>query len=194
MSKTLAELRQSKRVGLPERTYQLCLAPKLVGEVQELISQLEDAEIAAEAQRSGDKASKPKRVADKSPVADLRAQLAALRDEMAEHTGTLTLRGTTEGAWREWTDEHPPRDEHARDKAIAYGVCNADDLLDALDSYAVAWNGENLSPGDWEWIVSTAAPGDLKSLVQLVIAMHETTVDVPKLLSGSLATLDDETA
>lgn len=195
MSKPLSELRQSPHVGLPERTYQLCLAPKLIGEVQQLISKLEDAEVEAAAQRNGDAAARPKRMADSPVQKELREEIAALRDEMAEHTGVLTLRGTTEGAWRDWVDHHPARtgeDEDpavARDKAIAWGVCNADDLIDDLDKYAVEWDGEPLQPGDWEFIVSKAAPGDLKEIGRVIVAMHETAVNVPKLLSGSLATL-----
>lgn len=192
MSKSLVELRQSSRVGLPERSYQLCLAPKLVAEVQALVSQLEDAQIAAEAQREGDEgAAKPKRLGEKFEVVEIRTRLAGLQQEMADHTGTLTLRGMTEGAWRLWVDEHPARKDNERDEALAYGMCNADALIDSMESFAHAWNGEPLGAGDWDFLRDNAAAGDIKAIAQLVVAMHETVVNIPKLLSSSLGILAD---
>lgn len=191
MSKSLAELRQSPRVGLPERSYRLCLAPKLVAEVQSLLSDLEDAQIAAVAQAEGDEgAAKPKRMGDASPAAKIRARLQELQSELDEHTGSLTLRGWDEGAWRLWVAEHPARKDNARDEQLAYGCCNADALIDSLAEFAHAWNGEPLGPGDWEFLRTNAAPGDVKALAQLVVIMHESVVDVPKLLSSSLGILD----
>lgn len=186
MSMSLAELRASSRVGLPERAYKMCLASALVAEVQSIVGELAEAEVLA----ASDAPKAPRRVGEAPASALLRDRLAVLRDEMAEHTGELTLRGVTEGEWRTWVDEHPARKDNKRDEVIAYGACDADALLDDLDRFASAWNGEPLKPGDWDFILSNAAPGDVKSLVQLVVVMHETAVDVPKLLSGSLGMLD----
>ena len=194
MSKSLAELRQSPRVGLPERTYALCLAPKLIGEVQGLLSELEDAMVSEAAQREGDESgAPPKRMAAKPASAKIQARLADLRGEMAEHTGTLTLRGVTEGEWRLWVDDHPAREGNTRDAAIAYDCCNADALVDSLGQFAYAWNDEPLKPGDWEFLRDNAAPGDIKTLAQMVVAMHESVVNVPKLLSSSLGIHDGAT-
>lgn len=183
MSKTLAELRQSPRVGLPERTYSLCLASKLIGEVRALAIELDEAEAETA----------PRRAGEASPAAEIRARMAALREEMVEHTGTLTLVGVDEGKWRQWVDDNPARKDNDRDRQIALGYCNADALLDNLGTYAHSWNGDPLAAGDWDWIRSQAAPGDLKELGRLVVSMHEMAVDVPKLLSDLLATHDDGT-
>lgn len=194
MSKSLAELRQSPRVGLPQRSYQLCVSSVILGEYQSLLAQLEDAEITAAAQADGDESkAPPKRAGVKSPAAKIRARLAELRDELAEHTGTLTLQGVTEGDWRIWVDAHPAREGNERDNTIAFGCCNADDLLDSLGTYAHAWNDEPLKAGDWDFLLANAAPGDIKTIAQLVVTMHESVVDIPKLLSSSLGILDAAT-
>lgn len=191
MSKSLAELRTSPRTGLPERSYQLCVAAALVAEVESLMSHLEDIRTTELAQADGDESrTKPKRMGDSPESAKIRARLTEMQAELSEHTGTLTLRGVTEGEWRLWCDEHPARDEVQRDEDIAYGFCNADDLIDSLEKYAHAWNDEPLKAGDWAWLVSTCAPGDIRGIASVVVQMHETVVNLPKLLSNSLATLD----
>lgn len=192
MSKSVAELRTSPRVGRPERSYQLCLAPKLVAEVQSLLAELEDAQVASAAQREGNETAAPPRRLGQAPAgAEIRQKLAALREELDEHTGTLTLRGMTEGDWRLWVDANPPRDGNERDEALGYGFCNADALIDNLGAFAHEWNGEALGPGDWEFLSQNAAPGDVKAIASTVVQMHETVVNLPKLLSSSLATLGE---
>jgi hypothetical protein len=163
-------------------------------EAYRLANELREAEAEAEAQRQGDATkAAPRRSGESSPVANLRKKLGALREEMAEHTGTLTLIGIEDGKWREWVDAHPARADNSRDRNVAFGYCNADDLIETLGTYANAWNGEPLAAGDWDWIKSQAAPGDLKELAQLVVSMHEMAVDVPKLLSGLLEIAADAT-
>lgn len=190
--KSLAELRQSPRVGLPERTYTLCLASSLLGEVQALVEELAEVEQAEGVDEDGERKGPPKRMAETSRGPVIRARLGELREEMAEDSGELTLRAIDEGAWRRWVDEHPAREEHVRDESVAYGVCNADALLDDLATYAKAWNGEPLADGDWLWIKSQAAPGDLKAIARLVVMMHEAALNVPKLLNASLGILASE--
>jgi hypothetical protein len=191
MSKTLAELRQSPRVGLPTRTYSLCLAPQLMGEVQELFEAWQAAKVAEQAQREGDEsAAPPKRMGGKAESAKIREQIVALSAEAEEHTGILTLRGFDEGAWRLWVDEHPAREGNKRDDEIAHGFCNADALIDGLEQFAHQWNGADMAAGDWAFIAENAAPADIKQIAELVVAMHENAVNLPKLLSSSLATLD----
>lgn len=187
MSKSIAELRQSPRVGLPERSYSLCLASALVSEVQALLGELEDAQETEAARAEGDEtAVKPKRMADAPRSRQIRERLSELHAEMADHTGSLTLRGVDEGKWRMWVDEHPARDGNERDDSFGYGIANIDALVDDLSTYAIAWNGDSMGPGDWEFIKANAVPGDLRKVAQLIVAMHESAVDVPKLLSSSL--------
>lgn len=193
MSKSLAELRQSSRVGLPTRSYPLCLAPKLAGEVQSLLDELQAAMIREAAQTKGDEsAAPPKRMGERLRSAEIRERLAEVQAEAEEHTGTLTLQGLTEGQWRIWCDEHPAREDNKRDDEIAHGYCNADDLVDNLGLFAHQWNGEDLKAGDWEFIRENAAPAEIKQLASLVVAIHENAVNLPKLLNNSLATLDGE--
>lgn len=188
MSKSLAELRQSPRVGLPERTYSLCLASALVGEVQRLLNELEEL---APGEEDGPRP--PKRMGDGGRVQEIRESLRALSEEMREHTGDLLIRGVDGGQWRLWVDANPPREDNARDTQLAYGVCNADALIDALGTFAAAWNGDPLAEGDWAFIASKAAPGDLMEIASLVVKMHEMVVDVPKLLSRSPGIIGDAT-
>ncbi|MDP9144206.1 MAG: hypothetical protein M3N43_05860 [Actinomycetota bacterium] len=193
MSKSLAELRTSPRVGLPERTYSLCLASSLVGEIQSLIAELQDAEVlvAAQAEGDGDKAP-PRRAGQKSPADKIRKRLAELQSEMIEHTGQLGLRGIKNAAWMEWVAENPAREGNQRDQAYAYGVCDADALMADLGRYAATWSGDPMAPADWEFIEGAAAPADIKGICQLVVAMHEMRLDIPKLLSGLLGTPEGE--
>jgi hypothetical protein len=202
MSKSLAELRASTRVGLPERTYDLCLAQSLVAEAQSLESEKRDLLLAAEtAAEKGE----PRRVGQKPDprIDEIDARLAALLDEMAEHTGELRLRGVDAGSWRRWTDAHPAResgrDEKGRpiinavDEAVAYGLCDATALLADLGSYVVSWNGDPLGEGDWEFLANRAAPGDLNELCKIVVQLHETTgFRAPKSRPTSSATTPDE--
>lgn len=196
MSKSLAEIRGSASTSLPERTYRLCLAQALVAEVQSLTT--EKANLEAEEPRRNDDEDGPKpRVGQgQNPrLAEIKARLEQIIGEMNEHTGELRLRATTAGEWRRWVDAHPARETgldkrgvpilHPADADVAYGFANASDLLDNLGAYVVAWNGEPLQAGDWDFIMGKAAGGDLKELCRIVVQMHETSVAVPKLPSSS---------
>lgn len=182
MSKSLAELRASSQIGLPERTYMLCMASSLVAETQALYSQLID----AESDDEDEAVTPPRRLGEKAPAEAIRAKLAEVKHAMAEHTGRLRLRAYRSGAWLDWVDEHPAREGNERDVKYAFGLCNADALLANLSNFTVSWNDEPLTPDDWRFIADTAAPSDLRNICQVVVAMHETAVDVPKLLSGLL--------
>lgn len=194
MAKSLAEMRQSPAVGLPERTKLLCLAQALVSKAQSLADERESLRV--DHARDQDDKGPPKRSGEGSEpprVKEIDAELEALWAEMREHTGELLLRGTSSGDWRRWAQAHPARQENkgtadkpnwvtdATDAEVAYGFCNADDLLADLDRYAVAWNGDPLGEGDWEFIANRAAPGDLKEVARIVVQMHETEgVKAPK--------------
>lgn len=195
MSKTLAELRTSPRVGLPERIYPLCLAASLVGEVESLAADLLAAEHLAEAQAEGDgDKAPPRRAGQKPATTKIRKRIAELQAEMIEHTGKLGLRGIKNTAWMEWVAENPPRPDNRRDARYTYSLCDADALMADLGRYVATWNGEPVSADDWAFISEGASLADLWAMCQLVVAMHETAVDVPKLLSGWLVTPDDATA
>ena len=116
---------------------------------------------------------------------------------MAEHEGELRLRALTDGEWRRWVNEHPPREEgkpgHQRDQEVTAGYCNADDLIDALGLWAHAWNGEPLAEGDWDIIAANLGSPDFKAAAQTVVGMHETAVPFRQwrsVLSASLKKLD----
>lgn len=196
MPKSIAELRASAHVGLPEWTYRLCLATKILGEIQSLVEELRLLEETEQERAEGKQAGPKRRAAEKAPGQQLRARIAELRQEMDEHTGTLTFRGVDDNVWRRWKDAHPARPGNERDSRIGHGFCNADDLVDALGTFVVAWNGEELKPpaydakgeltepGDWEFFRASAAPGDLNQMAVEVIDRHETVVDLPKLSSA----------
>lgn len=202
MALSIAQMRESGSVGLPERTIRLCLAQKLVAEVSVLTREKaelleERASLLGTNETEGRK--RPTRTANpndekiadidqRTPVID--ARLAELHDEMDEHTGALTIRAVAAGEWRRWADDNPARtkgvDDEGRpladpvDANAAYGYCNASALLASLDVYAVAWNDAPLGPGDWEWITQTAAPGDLTEVCRQVVQLHEGLGVAPK--------------
>ena len=177
MALSIAQMRESGSVGLPERTLRMCLAQKLVAEVQRLES--EKASLAPGQTEDGK--AKPRRNGDPSAlrIKEIDERLAELLAEMDEHTGTLTIRGISGGEWRRWADDHPARTQgaddegrpqiHPLDADVAYGRVNVSDLLATLDVYAVAWDGTPFGPGDWEFIASQAAPGDLAEVCRRVV-------------------------
>ena len=203
MALSIAEMRASNETGLPEASVRICLSQKLVRQIQEL----ED-EKAALAPATGEdgKPSKPGRVGDPNTarVAEIDAELETLVEKMRDHTGDLTLRAVSAGEWRRWADAHParlsPQSEEGAPVAIdqvdqdaAFGIVNGTDLLASLGTYAVAWNGEPITPADWEFIAQNAAPGDLKQTCRQVVRLHEKVGLVPKLLTPSSATQSDAT-
>lgn len=192
MAKTLAELRASRAVAPPERTVPICLAQSLVAEAQSL--QQEKVDLALVRQTSEDGQKRPQRANRPEDVrlTEVDARLEELFEEMREHTGQLRLRAIDTGEWIRWRDAHPPRRDgvdddgrpilNAVDASVAYSWCNSSALLDdiiAADDpkrqYVVGWNDEPMTPDSWQFIVSNAAPGDLKALVSLVVEMHEGT-------------------
>lgn len=196
MSKPLAELRANPPKAHIERSYTVCLRPDLLAEVQALTDEL------ANMSQSGgeDEPGPPKRAGGPSPrEREIRARLAELVEEMAEHEGELRLRLGDDGEWRRWVDAHPARDEgqpgHQRDLEVTLGYCNADDLIDNLGTYVYSYDGEPLEPDDWaSWMAASVAPPDKKAIANLVVAMSESRLDIPKWrvgLSDSLSRLRD---
>lgn len=173
MPKSLADLRASSAVGLAERSFRLCLAPRLLAKIEELDEQFHAAHGAEEG--------RPTRMVDgESEALRLAREIDEVRAEMAEHTGTLLLRAREAGDWRQWCLDNPAREDNKRDRRMGFDLCNFDALLDDLGRYAVEWNGEPLGDGDWEFIRSKTSAGSLDQIAQTVLAMHESAVDVPK--------------
>lgn len=206
MPKSLSDLRAEKRDNRETRPFTACLARDLLAEVQQLTDELDQVTVHIEAPSQDDdekgRQSEPRRMgqgesaeskAARARAAEIRDRLADVLDEMAEYEGELIVRANrTEGEWRQWTNEHPARDEddpgHFRDLEVAFGYCNADDLIDDLATYAHTWNGEPLTNGDWE--VLGVAPPDKKKVAQLVVDMYESVkVSVPKWRSALRANL-----
>lgn len=182
MTKSIAELRASTRVGLPERTYELCISQSLIAEAQSLESRKQDVLLEVATAKEG---GEPKRNASApDPELDeIDKRLTALHDEMAEHTGELRLRAHDAGTWRRWVEANPAREAGRDEKGhpflnpidaeVAYGQCNATALLADLGSYVVSWNGDPLAEGDWDFLANRAAPGDLNELCKIVVQLHE---------------------
>jgi hypothetical protein len=164
---------------------ELCLAQHLVARVKAL--QFERQTVAVQIARTADgdvpSSLKMGQGAQPARVSEIDAELETLYDEMREHTGVLTLEAEPTGEWIRWRDAHPARkdgeDANGRpvlspiDQTVTWGWCDSSALLDRLGKYAVAWNGEPLKPGEWDWIVDNAVPGDLKEACQRVVALHE---------------------
>lgn len=164
---------------------ELCLAQHLVARVKAL--QFERAALVVEIERTedGEKPSSLKLGQGANPprVEEIDAELGSLYDEMREHTGVLTLEAEPSGEWIRWRDAHPARqngeDAQGRplinpiDQTVTWGWCDSSALLSRLGDFAAEWNGEPLKPGEWDWIVDNAVPGDLKEACQRVVALHE---------------------
>lgn len=177
MPKSLAELRKSPHVGLPERTYPLCVAGKLSAEFDRLEAELDEA--------LRDEISRSKRMGSKSRVDEVNERREELRREMAEHEVVLRFRAKPSATWREWVNDNPPRDDNNLDKQAGLDV---DALTDSLRDYVVSINGEDFTDDDWSFCIANAAPGDIWRMTALVLSLHQQGLDVPKSLNGWLAT------
>jgi hypothetical protein len=204
VAKTLAELRASSVVTLPERTYPICLAQNLVAEVELLSNEQTEIQMAKRLlDPEGEPVQKPKRLAEaENPrVTEIRDRLEQLYEEMRDHTGVLLLRAQESGWWTTWRDENParpgPADESGRptvnavDQFVTQGWCDSSALLDDLGRYVVSYNDEPMTPENWAFIRSAAAPGDLKAVCTLVVQMQEGAgARAPKASSSPSSTKD----
>lgn len=196
---TLAELRARKQKSLPTRVKRLTLEQELLADAERL--ELERADLVVDSKRSsnaeGERQGPPPKAGVGLPkrVVEIDEELRALYAKIRESEGELLLTGITGGEWQTWKDEHPPRAENVTDIQVAYGLCNASDLLGALGDFVKAWNGEDLADGDWDgWLKDLVAPGDLRELVTEVITMQERSgVRIPKSLTVSSETEPSET-
>lgn len=196
---TLAELRARKSKALPTHSQVITLDQDLIADVQRLESERND--LLADASRVGEDGERngpPRKAGEGSRIpARLEAidvELGALYDRIRESEGELILRGISGGEWQLWKDEHPPREGNVTDQRIGWGLLNASDLLADLGRFAVSWDGDALAEGDWPMLADQMPPGDLRELVNAVVAMHERSgVRIPKSLSGSSTTEDSAT-
>lgn len=174
MPKSLAEMRSSQSVGLPERTYPICLAGKLVAQIEELEAKYDAVE---------DKPSNG-RLASKSEAKKIADEIDALRDEMNDHLIAVHLRAKPGHEWRAFVAEHPPTDLFI-DQRSGIGI---DAAIRDLPEFIVSVNGEDLKPGDWDFVIANAADGDLKGCVGMLMDMHNAGVDIPKSRRSSRTT------
>lgn len=206
MPKTLAELRAEKAAKLPTRSVRLCLNLELVEKVQRLSSEKADLIINATAAGQSDEdreaKARTRKAAERAEpdppprVAEIDAELAALWDQMRDYEGDLQLHGVDGAAWQAYKDDHPPREGNVSDARNGGGVVNTTDLMANLGDWAVSWNDEKLTEGDWAgWLSKRIAPADMTDLVRRVVEMQEFKVTVPpKALSGSPSTISPESA
>lgn len=182
MSLSIEQMRAGGVSSRGTDALELCLAQHLVSRVKAL--QFERAAVAVSmAREDGEPDPNQKLGGVPSRLAEIDAELGTLYDEMRERTGVLTLEAEPTGDWIRWRDAHPARkdgeDKDGRpilspiDQTVTWGWCDSSALLARLGDFASAWNGEPLKPGEWDWIVDNAVPGDLKEACQRVVALHE---------------------
>lgn len=197
MALTLADLRARKSGSgsRPTRVRRVTLDIGLLADIQRLEEEKRDLQVEARRHTSEEDREpgqrRRKMGEGASPrLAEIETELGTLYDRLRQSEGELLLRGLTGGEWQTWKDDHPPRAENVTDAEVAYGLCNATDLLNDLGRFVVAWEGETLDEGDWDgWLRDQVAPGDLRDLVNDVVAMHELSgVRAPKSSTGSHGT------
>lgn len=189
--KSLSDLRAEKPKGRPERTVRVCLKPELVARIERLTGELADLPVPPQPKPNG-KMAAPDLTAEQHAESEriesedrrIRAELDSALVEMSDYEGEITVRASlTDGEWRQWVDANPARPkgeeaEHARDQKIAFGACDADELLEALGRFAYAWNGEPMAAEDWTTVFEPAvARGDKIEMARAVVLMYENRLD-----------------
>lgn len=200
---TLAELRaQSGTQALPrdERTVTLVEGQHLLTQSQRLEEERVDLLVQAErdAEKAEEDGRKRTQKAGQKPeptvpprVEEIKAELAALLDSLADFQGKVGLRGITGGEWQRFKDDHPMREDNMVDLRVAKGHCDASALFTQLGRFVASWNGEDLADGDWDnWLAEKITYADRRDLVTAVVDMHEANLPrvSPKSLNGSSAT------
>lgn len=198
MSKSMAELMTSPDSGLPERTFDICVAGKLVAELtaaDEVLVEIETEieQIKADAREQEGEFKPKRRMAAKPRVVELQekakaqgAVVDAIRDRMAEHEIPLLVRAKEPGVWQQFIDAHPARDKdddragYTRDAKFAALACNIDALRDVAGDYIVKYGDDTPTPEMWTWLARTAGRGDLMRLAATIVSLHERGVDVGK--------------
>lgn len=202
MSHTLEQIRaraKGKTKLLPTTTVPVILDLEVIAQVERLTREQTDLLVDAQRTDENGKATKPPLKASqktRNPRLDeIETELAALYEQIRANEGELLVRAIDGGKWQTWKDDHPAREDHITDEEIGLGLVNTTDLMNSLDEWVEAWNGEPLRPGDWdEAFVPQVAPGDLAALVKNIVLLQERTgIRVPKSPSGSSTTEPGET-
>lgn len=167
MPKSLKEMRSSDKVGPTERLYPICLAGKLVADIEKLEAELDLVE---------DRPSNG-RLAGKAPRTKLEQQIEALRDEMNDHLAEVRFQAKPGHEYRAFVNAHPPAENDNADQRSGVSI---DGFIRDMDEFVLTVNGDVLGPGDWEWIVATASDGDLRACCGLLMDMHNRAVSIPK--------------
>lgn len=207
MSKSISEMRASGHVRRRTRDHTICLDVDLADEYRRLRGELLEAAAALEEEKGKPQAPGRLGTREKAALKAARekveakgAELDVIADQMAEFEVTVTIEQAETEAWNDWAAANPPReqepDELGRRALIIRdaqrgGRVDFDALVKALPTWVVALNGKPVANGDWEWIASNAAPGDMDDLAAEVLELHTGRVSLPKSLSSSLATLLD---
>lgn len=109
---------------------------------------------------------------------EIRAEVAELKEQLAEHQSVVSLEGMSGGEWQNWKDEHPPREGNDDDDTLG-GLCNTSDLLAHLGRFVAGWDGDGIDAAKWDGgLAANVCYMSLRDLVVDVIDMHE--VSFPK--------------
>ena len=194
--KSLADLKSSPDVGLPEREVTVCVSAKLARELEEADRAMFEAEAKAtiarqEAAQRADGERPKLRPGQKSPVAEAEAEAEkraaesdAIRERIKDASVVLLLRGKTSGEWRQWAARNPAREEGEPgadlDRTWAAGFCNLDALIGDLPQFVASYNGEAPSQEWADFVTANGVPADLRNAASVLVGMHEQGVDLGK--------------
>lgn len=212
--KSLSELKSSPEVGRLEWTARICVAGKLVDELDRVTEELtlcqSDIEsLRAEAQERQEYGGRPRRSGETSRLPGLEEKadhLSAQADDLRERIldNSVEVRfAVDDGRWRQFVINHPARDEQAKGEdgqprfvdAAGYaedarwtnGLCNVAELAKQMHDWAISYNGEDPSDEWREFVASNGAPGDLVKAASSVVARHVNAVDPGKSRTDWLA-------
>ena len=200
MPKSLADLRKSEHAGRPETIFQLCVAGKLNAEFDRIdyeLDQLLQGEPEPRPTSDDDAPTgPPERLGRRGKrrrnprIDELNTRREELRGLMADHMVDLHLRAREDGHWRQWVNDHPPREDNRVDARAGHDVdALIDHIRDNPRLYVTAINDEAYSDEDWAFVWDNASEGDKWRLAASVRGLHQAGVDVPKSLTLSLANL-----
>lgn len=202
---TLAELRaQTGPKPLPKATCTVTMVEgqHLLARSQQLNDELLDVLLEADREKAKDEGGRERvrKAGERKPpenprIAELRAEMQDVVDQLGQFQGLLDLSGLSGGAWQRYKDDHPPREDSKADTTLARGLCNSSDLFADLGRFVVAWDGEELADGDWDgWLAERLCYADLRDLVTEIVDLHESKLSrAPKSQSSSSSTESAET-
>lgn len=212
--KSLSELQSSPEVGPLERVARVCVAGKLVDQLDHVTEELAlcqaDIEaLRAEAEQRREQSGRPRRSGETSRLPGLEEkadQLSAEADDLRARIldNSVEVRfAVDDGHWRQFVTNHPARDEqtdegdgprryvdaagYAEDIRWANGLCNVAALAREMRHWVISYNGEEPSEQWWEFLCANGAPGDLVKAASAVAGMHVNAVDPGKSRSDWLA-------